>query len=420
MSALVEANFDGLVGPTHHFAGLSRGNEASQRHAGQLSEPRTAALQGLAKMRQLMTLGVPQGVLLPPRRPRFDLLLRLGYAGDASLSQAPATWLSAAYSASSMWRANAATVTPSAESGDGRVHLSVANLVSTLHRSLEAEETLLELERVFGDAQHFAVHAALPATTQLGDEGAANHTRLVGREGAVHVFVHGDGAGGSPQRYPVRQRQAASRAVAARHGLRAPVVLQQSPAAIDAGVFHNDVIAVGHRDTWLMHAQAYVEPPAPLPGVRVAPVEASDLSLEEAVQSYLFNSQLVSVAGSDRPHLVAPQDVAAHPAAAAVVRRWIDEGVLAVVHFVPLRESMQNGGGPACLRLCVPLSETERAAVAPEVWLTPERADAYEALVRERYRDRLSLDALRDPAFAAEAVAVTDALHALRDSWRTP
>ena len=43
---LTEINFDGLVGPSHNYAGLSIGNLASTRNAGQLSQPRRAALEG--------------------------------------------------------------------------------------------------------------------------------------------------------------------------------------------------------------------------------------------------------------------------------------------------------------------------------------------------------------------------------------
>lgn len=58
-----EVNFDGLVGLTHHYAGLSFGNEASTRHQNTLSNPRLAAKQGLLKMKALADLGYKQGVL---------------------------------------------------------------------------------------------------------------------------------------------------------------------------------------------------------------------------------------------------------------------------------------------------------------------------------------------------------------------
>ena len=122
----VEVNFDGLIGPTHNYAGLSPGNVPSLSNAGAESRPREAALQGLAKMRRVRDLAwdgqgqPPQGVLVPQQRPDLGLLRRLGFTGDdarvlESAAEASPTVLAACWSASSMWAANAATVSPSAE-----------------------------------------------------------------------------------------------------------------------------------------------------------------------------------------------------------------------------------------------------------------------------------------------------------------
>ena len=179
----VEANFDGLVGPTHHYAGLAFGNLASARNAEQPSNPRAAVRQGIAKMRALAAMGLAQGVLPPQERPHLPTLRALGFGGsDADMlgkaaRQAPQL-LSAASSASAMWTANAATVSPSADCADGRVHFTPANLVTHLHRAIEAPQTARILRSVFADPRHFAHHAPLPATPMLGDEGAANHTRF--------------------------------------------------------------------------------------------------------------------------------------------------------------------------------------------------------------------------------------------------
>ena len=122
----VEANFDGLVGPTHNYAGLAYGNLASALNAEKPSNPREAALQGLRKMKALHDLGVPQGVLPPHERPHLPTLRALGFGGKdaevlgAAHREAPGL-LAAASSASAMWVANAATVSPSADAADGRV-----------------------------------------------------------------------------------------------------------------------------------------------------------------------------------------------------------------------------------------------------------------------------------------------------------
>jgi len=83
MSTLVEINFDGIVGPSHNYAGLSLGNLASAKHGGSVSYPRAAALQGLGKMRHNMGLGLTQGLLCPLPRPNHGLLAALG-TGPAS------------------------------------------------------------------------------------------------------------------------------------------------------------------------------------------------------------------------------------------------------------------------------------------------------------------------------------------------
>ncbi|EGF31557.1 Succinylarginine dihydrolase, partial [Oxalobacteraceae bacterium IMCC9480] len=55
-----EFNFDGLVGPSHNYAGLSFGNVASFNNVKSVSSPKQAALQGLAKMRALAARGFAQ------------------------------------------------------------------------------------------------------------------------------------------------------------------------------------------------------------------------------------------------------------------------------------------------------------------------------------------------------------------------
>ena len=62
---LREINFDGIIGPSHNYAGLSYGNLAATRNAGHVSHPRAAALQGIAKMRA----NLDQGFSCPIRAP---------------------------------------------------------------------------------------------------------------------------------------------------------------------------------------------------------------------------------------------------------------------------------------------------------------------------------------------------------------
>src|SRR5580765_1835136 len=114
------------------------------KHAKSVSNPKQAALEGLAKMQFLADLGVKQAVLPPHERPHLPTLRTLGFSGRdaeilAKVKKNDPTLLAAVSSASAMWAANAATVSPSGDSGDRRVHFAPANLISTFHRSLEAQ-----------------------------------------------------------------------------------------------------------------------------------------------------------------------------------------------------------------------------------------------------------------------------------------
>ncbi|MGQ3230744.1 MAG: N-succinylarginine dihydrolase, partial [Blastomonas fulva] len=293
---LTEINFDGIIGPSHNYAGLSLGNIASASNSGAVSEPRAAALQGVAKMRANIALGLAQGFFLPLDRPNTGWLASLG----CDIASAEPHIRAAAFSASSMWAANAATVSPAPDTADGRCHLTVANLVTMPHRSHEWTGTLAQLQLAFADTRHFAVHGPVPAP--FGDEGAANHMRLCdGHDGAgLEIFVYGK-AGGP---FPARQHIEAGKAIARRHGLApdATLFLQQSETAIAAGAFHNDVVAVSNETVLFTHEQAfenrteaYAEIRAAFPAVQIVEVPASAVSLADAIKSYLFNAQLVSL-----------------------------------------------------------------------------------------------------------------------------
>jgi succinylarginine dihydrolase len=424
-----EVNFDAIVGPTHHYAGLAYGNIASRTNKDAPSNPRQAALEGLAKMKFLADLGVPQAVLPPQLRPDVATLRRLGFGrSDADVLQAvwredPAL-LSAVSSASAMWAANAGTVSPSVDSADGRLHISPANLISQFHRSIEAETTAALLRAIFPGAGH---HAPLPCQARWADEGAANHTRLCADYGdlGLQIFVYGrdETAKTLPQMFPARQTLQASRAIARRHQL-APlrtVFLQQNPAAIDAGVFHNDVAAVGNLNVHFSHAQAYVDQAAAMQEIRnkfadvsqqslyLFEVTEEELTLQEAVQTYLFNSQILRLPDGAMS-LIAPAECEHHPRARAVIGRLLDQTPVGSVHFLNVRQSMRNGGGPACLRLRVVLTEPERAAAHQGVFLDDNLYARLVAWVQKHYRDELRAADLADAKLLEEVRAALDEL----------
>jgi succinylarginine dihydrolase len=411
--ALAEINFDGIVGPTHNYAGLSLGNLAATASGGRAAFPRAAALQGIAKMRHNLCLGLAQGILLPHARPNRAWLAQLGTdpAGAGPALRAAAT------SASAMWAANAATVSPAPDTKDGRCHLSVANLRTMAHRSHEWPETLRQLRLAFADAAHFAVHEPVPAT--FGDEGAANHMRLAASHDAPGVAIFVYGRRGGP--FPVRQHEEASRAVARRHGLdpARTLFVAQSEAAIAAGAFHNDVVAVANERVLFAHEQAFTEKDAfyaalqgLLPQVEIIEVPAALVSLEDAIRSYLFNAQLVTLPAGEMA-LILPEEARATPA----VWTWLEalaagNGPIRRLCLVDVRQSMANGGGPACLRLRV---VADPAAIDSRFLVDEARLDRIADCIAAQWPERIAPEDLGSPAFWRQAESARQALLALLD-----
>ena len=429
-----EVNFDGLVGLTHHYAGLSFGNEASTRHQHQLSNPRLAAKQGLLKMKALADAGFAQGVIPPHERPNLPVLRQLGFSGtdaqvlEKAARQAPQL-LSAVSSASAMWVANAATVSPSADSADGKTHFTVANLNNKFHRAIEAPTTGALLRAIFRDERYFAHHHALPQVALFGDEGAANHNRFGGDYGepGVQLFVYGREEGHSglvPARYPARQTREASEAVARLHQLdpARTIFTQQNPAVIDQGVFHNDVIAVSNRHMLFCHQLAFLhqerllaELSEKVPGFTPVIVPDERVSVADAVSTYLFNSQLLSRDNGDML-LVLPQEARQHNGVWRYLSELVENGgPIREMMVFDLRESMCNGGGPACLRLRVALNAVEQQAVNPAVMMNDRLFDTLNQWVDRYYRDRLSQADLADPQLLTEGREALDALTRLLD-----
>ncbi len=420
MSRYVEVQCDGIVGPTHNYAGLSHGNVASQASALSTSNPKKAALEGLKKMEFVANLGIPQLMLPPPLRPNLGLLQQLGFTGsvqemfDAAWESDPLA-LYAAWSASSMWAANMATVSPAPDTGDGKLHFTPANLASTLHRQQEAAWSYKVLSAVFG--AHGVVHPPLPACLPLTDEGAANHMRFAAGHGSegVEVFVYGRKVARpgdlQPVRYPARQTRESCEAIARSHGLlpERTVFVQQHPEAIDAGVFHNDVIAMSNETLLIYHETAFADERAflaelrekigsvPLQAIRIA---ESSLPLVAAVKSYFFNSQLLSLPGGGMA-IIAPVECKETPAAYAVLEGLVADDAVPIraAHYLDVRESMRNGGGPACLRLRVvlPESDVEHHPLRYSAKLAARLSD----FITDAYPDHLTADSLRDASLAA-------------------
>ena len=412
--AVREINFDGLVGPSHNYAGLSPGNLASTSHAGALSSPRSAALQGIDKMRANLVLGLAQGVFLPQPRPDHRWLESL----HTDIAGAEPHIRAAALSASSMWAANAATVSPAPDTADGRCHLTVANLVTMPHRSHEWPHMLRQLRLAFADSQVFAVHGPVPPP--FGDEGAANHMRLApahDRPG-VEIFVHGR-AGGP---FPARQHIEAGKAIARAHGLSPDrtLFIEQSAEAIAAGAFHNDVVAVANGPVLLAHERAFAERDPLFDAVRARLPEAvfievpeQDVPLADAISSYLFNAQLVTLPGEEGMALIVPSECTETASTAAWLDRLVaGNGPVRRVVPVDVKQSMANGGGPACLRLRV-VADPRR--IDPRFLVNEAKLDALAALVARHWPESIDPAELASPALIADIERARAALIAHMD-----
>ncbi|GGD48511.1 N-succinylarginine dihydrolase [Croceicoccus pelagius] len=405
--ALVEINFDGIVGPSHNYSGLSIGNLAATKNAGKVAYPRAAALQGIAKMRHNMALGLTQGFLLPLPRPKLSFLDDMAFDDDADPALKAMAW-----SASSMWTANAATVSPAPDTLDGRCHLTVANLVTMPHRSIEWPDTLAQLRVAFGNEDHFVVHGPVPPT--FGDEGAANHMRMGSAHSGtcVEIFVYGRPGG----RFPARQHEQASRAIARRHGLddARTLFIEQSPVAIEAGAFHNDVVAVANEHVLFCHEQAFANREGAhaairnaVPGAEIVEVPASAVSLDEAITSYLFNAQLLTLPTGEHA-LIVPTECRD----SAAVSGWLDamlagNGPIRKVLYVDVRQSMANGGGPACLRLRV---VADPATVDQRFLLDENKAESIASVIDQYWPESIAPDEIGRPQLGEQVANAREKL----------
>ncbi|MEK7672311.1 MAG: N-succinylarginine dihydrolase [Patescibacteria group bacterium] len=428
-----EANFDGMIGPTHNYAGLSTGNVASTLNKGGPSNPRQALAQALGKARDVRDMGVPQFVLPPHERPNIPALYNLGFRGsDAEILEAAYTkdpsLVARFSSASSMWAANAATVAPSVDTVDGLLGITPASLGEKLHRTIESPITTRILTRIFAD-RIARVNQPLIRHPSLGDEGAANHMRFASKHGdaGVHLFVYGHDAANpsaaKPSQFPARQSLQASEAVARLNGLRPDKVLfaQQNPDAIDAGVFHNDVIAINNLNVWLLHRLAYVNTNRVIEDVRTALgadlslviAEADELPFEDAVKSYVFNSQIVSKPDGSMV-IIVPEETIKNENARRFLERTVNDqcNPISGYQVADVKQSMQNGGGPACLRLRVVLSQNEISSIndGARVYLDDALYGELTEWGNRNYRDRLMPGDLRDPNLLVESRTALDEL----------
>ena len=421
-----EINFDGLIGPTHNYAGLSQGNLASQKHLNQTSNPKAAALQGLNKMRLIMDQGIPQGFFLPHERPHLMTLRAIGFGGTDEevinqVAKKNPALLKNVYSASSMWSANAATFSPSIDSNDQKIHITPANLNSMFHRSIEHEFTKTQLELIFGGVAK--VHEPIKNISGYGDEGAANHLRVSAQHlmPGFQIFVYGSSAFEVHQGIIARQAEEISQAVSTQHQLDPDRVLflKQNEQAIHSGSFHNDIVSLANEEVFIFHQEAFADRVElervlhqlkdHVKGFHPIEILSKDISLDDLVSSYLLNSQLITVKNNEMMMLL-PEEVQNH----GNCMKWLEEikssSPIKRLEFIDIHQSMMNGGGPACLRFKAVVNSDEFDKINKKFLLSPEKLINLKALVSKHYRDRINPDDLLDIKLMEESYLFLDEL----------
>lgn len=413
-----EVNFDGIPGPTHLFAGLSKGNIASQINSGKTSSPKKAALQSLEKINTIYKLGIKQAVVPPHRRPNLTPLSVYGFQGEVhqQLEEAFATdpkLFAGLFSSSNMWTANAATISPSPDTENNKLQITIANLKSNFHRSLESFKTYDIFRKIFSSVL-INVHSPLPGLSP--DEGAANHLRFCenyGDEG-LEVFVFGYGVKEELPRtklFDPRQSKEASLEIIKKHAVKHSLTAFQSPEAIDAGVFHNDVISTSNKNFFFYHEKSFFKNTETVENIckeykkvtgkdlLLQEVKEKDISINDAVSSYLFNSQIISPKDKEGMILFAPKECERFEKVRKYIEKMISDPKCPIeeVIYFDLNESMQNGGGPACLRLRIVMNDDQLKDINQTLIFDEKLYIKLKELINEHYPDELKLNDLIKP-----------------------
>ena len=422
-----EVNFDGLIGPTHNYSGLSEGNNASKENYSSPSNPKKAALQGIKKAETLISYGSQQGFFLPHERPFIPGLKKLGFNGtdEEILSLAfrhSKVLLNNFSSASSMWAANAATISPSPDTQDNKIHLTPANLNSMFHRSIETEFTYQQCKIIF-PKEYFEIHNPAVSISGYGDEGAANHLRISksDNEKGFEIFVYGESGFKIDKTLVKRQALEVSRSIAINHKLdmENTFFLQQKHQAIEEGSFHNDIVSLSNKNVFIAHEDAFQNRDdlkkmlnileSKIDNFQYIEISNSEIPLKDIISSYLLNSQLITNVDNEM-QLILPDEVKEYDNCLS----WLDKlkqiSDVKLFDYVDIRQSMMNGGGPACLRLRVILNDEELESLNQNFLMNNERLESIKLLIEKEYRDVLYPDDLKDPSLLDESRRVLDEL----------
>ena len=146
------------------------------------------------------------------------------------------------------------------------------------------------------------------------------------------------------------------------------------------------------------------------------PVKKDQVTLEEAIKTYLFNSQLISLQNGTMV-LIAPTECKESSSVHAYLNALLEDKSHPIrqVIYLNVCQSMQNGGGPACLRLRITMTENELSGMHPQIILTPSLYDRLMAWIDHNYRDRLTASDLADPQLLHESrIALSELTQILR------
>ena len=240
------------------------------------------------------------------------------------------------------------------------------------------------------------------------------------------IFVFGSTAFDAHHDIIARQAEEISQAVSTQHQLDPDRVLflKQNEQAINSGSFHNDIVSLANEEVFIFHQEAFADRVElervlhhmkdHVKGFHPIEILSEDISLDDLVSSYLLNSQLITVKNNEMMMLL-PEEVQNHPNC----MRWLDEikssSPVKHIEFVDIRQSMMNGGGPACLRFKTVVNNDEFDKINKKFLLSPKKLMDLRALVSKHYRDQLNPEDLLDIKLMQESYTFLDELTQLLD-----
>ena len=368
---LKQVFIDCMPGPTNHFGGHAFGNMASMTAKGQHSNPKKAALEWIEKINKLKKIGAYQLILPPHRRPLAH------YLKHPQLNE-----LSSGF----IWMANAGHFIPNSDTSKRYHQFIPANMNATYHRKYEHMFNTYWIKQILKNIPH-QLHGPLSSD----DEGAANTVRLWNKDIGIHVAVYGH----KNTHFPSRQNEDSIKELQEKTNILTLFKLQQKSIAIDHGVFHNDVICFGFKNTLFCHEHAFENQNEKLNNLKkifhqktnenltIIEIKESELTLDECISTYLFNSQVIIQ--KNNIILLCPSTVKRNNKSLSITNQWQQKGYFSDVQYIDIKSSLMNGGGPACLRLCMYLNGNEIKKIPKQFWASENKIKELTKFINTEY-----------------------------------